>query len=136
MNLLKEILTFSLLADRPDAIRTVAEWDYEEWGKVPGNSVPRTIERINDKLNRDKPPLYILAISKGRVLGFAQFKRNGMSIYPEKEFWLGGTFVSPQFRGCGVGSALADRIGAVAKDFGVKDLYLQTAVLDGGLYRR
>lgn len=136
MKVLKENLTFVLLADRPDAIPTVAEWDYEEWGKVPGNSVQKTIERINGKLNRDKPPLYILAISEGRVLGFAQFKRSGISIYPEKEFWLGGTFVSPEFRGCGVGSALAERTAAAAKDFGVKNLYLQTEALDGGLYKR
>jgi len=136
MKVLKENLTFVFLADRPDAIQTVAEWDYEEWGKVPGNSVQKTIERINGRLNRDKPPLYILASSEGRVLGFAQLKRSGMSIYPEKEFWLGGTFVSPEFRGCGVGSALADKVAAVAKDFGVKNLYLQTEVLDGGLYKR
>ena len=133
---LKENLTFVFLADRPDAIPTVAEWDYEEWGKVPGNSVQKTIKRINGKLNRDKPPLYILAISEDRVLGFAQFKRSGMSIYPEKEFWLGGTYVSPAFRGCGVGSALAERTALIAEDFGVKNLYLQTEALDGGLYKR
>ncbi len=136
MKVLKENLTFVFLADRPDAIPTVAEWDYEEWGKVPGNSVRKTIKRINSKLNRDKPPLYILAISKGRVLGFAQFKRSGISNSPEKDFWLGGTFVSPEFRGCGVGSALADKVAELAKDFGVKNLYLQTEALDGGLYKR
>ncbi len=32
MKVLKENLTFVLLADRPDVIQTVAEWDYEEWG--------------------------------------------------------------------------------------------------------
>src|SRR5687767_14874313 len=105
MKVLKENLTFAFLADRPDAVQTVAEWDYEEWGKVSGNSVQKTIERIKERLNCDKPPLYILAILEDKVLGFAQFKRSGMSIYPEKEFWLGGTFVSPEFRRCGVGSA-------------------------------
>lgn len=59
-----------------------------------------------------------------------------MSIYPEMEFWLGGTFVSPKFRDCGVGLALANKVAAVAKDFGVKNLYLQTEALDGGLYKR
>lgn len=77
MEVLKENLTFVFLADRPDAIPTVAEWDYEEWGKVPGNSVEKTIERINGKLNRDKPPLYILAISEGRVLGLLSSSEMG-----------------------------------------------------------
>jgi GNAT superfamily N-acetyltransferase len=59
-----------------------------------------------------------------------------MSIYPEKEFWLESLFVSPEFRGCGIGSALAEEIAVIAKGFGVKELYLQTENLDGGLYKR
>jgi hypothetical protein len=35
-----------------------------------------------------------------------------------------------------MGSALADKVAAVAQDFGVKNLYLQTEALDGGLYKR
>jgi len=132
---LKDELTFAFLADRQDAIVTVAQWYYKEWGKVPGNSVEQTIERIKGKLNRDKPPLHILAISTGRVLGVAQLKLGEMSIYPEKEFWLGSLFVSHKFRGCGVGSALAEEIAVIAKRFGIKELYLQTEVLDGGLYK-
>jgi GNAT superfamily N-acetyltransferase len=133
---LKDELTFAFLADRQDAIVTVAQWYYKEWGKVPGNSVEQTIERIKGKLNRDKSPLHILAISTGRVLGVAQLKLREMSIYPEKEFWLGSLFVSHEFRGCGVGSALAEEIAVIAKRFGIKELYLQTEVLDGGLYKR
>jgi GNAT superfamily N-acetyltransferase len=133
---LKDELTFAFLADRQDAIVTVAQWYYNEWGKVPGNSVEQTIERIKGKLNRDNPPLHILAISTGRVLGVAQLKRREMSIYPEKEFWLGSLFVSHDFRGCGVGSALAEEIAVISKRFGIKELYLQTEVLDGGLYKR
>ncbi|WP_160295922.1 GNAT family N-acetyltransferase [Aliterella atlantica] len=134
--MLKDKLTFAFLADRQDAIVTVAQWYYEEWGKVPGNSVEQTIERIKGKLNRDKPPLHILAISRDRFLGVAQLKLREMSIYPEKEFWLGGVFVSPEFRGCNVGSALAEKIAVIAKGFEVKELHLQTEAVDGGLYKR
>ncbi|WP_009631591.1 GNAT family N-acetyltransferase [Synechocystis sp. PCC 7509] len=136
MKMSKDELNFVFLADRQDAISTVAQWYYELWGKVPGNSVEQTIERIKGKLNCDKPPFHILAISKDRVLGVAQFKLREMSIYPEKEFWLGSLFVSPEFRGCGIGSALAEEIVVIAKKFGVKEIYLQTEALDGGLYKR
>jgi GNAT superfamily N-acetyltransferase len=136
MKISNEDLAFVVLADRQDAIPTVAEWYYEGWGKVPGNSVEKTIEKIKGKLNRYKPPFHILAVSEDRVLGVAQFKLREMSIYPEKEFWLGSLFVAPEFRNCGVGSALAEKIAAIAKDYGVKELYLQTEALDGGLYKR
>src|SRR5690348_5405613 len=114
----KMALSFVFLADRQDAIPTVAEWYYEAWGNVPGNSVQKTIERIQAKLNRDKPPCHLLAISHNSVLGVAQFKRHEMSLYPEKEFWLGSLFVAPDWRGCGVGSALANEIATIAKAFG------------------
>jgi GNAT superfamily N-acetyltransferase len=129
-------LNFEFLVDRQDAIPIVAGWYFEEWGhKVPGNSILQTIERIKGKLNCDKAPLHILAVENEKVLGVAQFKRYEMDIYPDKEFWLGSLFVSPLFRGQGVGSALANKIALTAKDFGVQDLHLQTEVLDGGLYR-
>jgi GNAT superfamily N-acetyltransferase len=129
-------LNFEFLIDRQDAIPIVAGWYFEEWGhKVLGNSILQTIERISGKLNRDKAPLHILAVEEEKVLGVAQFKMYEMDIYPDKEFWLGSLFVSPAFRGQGIGSALADKIALTAKDFGVEDLHLQTEVLDGGLYR-
>lgn len=136
MKIANENLAFVFLADRQEAIPTVAQWYYEEWGRVPDNSVEKTIERIKGKLNRDKPPFHLLAVSGDQVLGVAQFKLDEMTIDPDKEFWLGSLFVAPEFRGCGVGSALAEKIASIAKDFGVEKLYLQTEALDGGLYQR
>ena len=129
-------MNFEFLVDRQDAIPIVAGWYFEEWGqKVPGNSIPKTIERISGKLNRDKAPLHILAVEDEKVLGVAQFKTYEMDISPDKEFWLGSLFVLPAFRGGGVGSALANKIAVTAKGFGVETLHLQTEALDGGLYR-
>ncbi|GBE93572.1 GNAT family N-acetyltransferase [Nostoc cycadae] len=136
MSPLEEDLSFRFLADIQTAIPTVAELYYQEWGKIPNNSVEKTIERIKGKLNHDNPPFHILAISGDHILGVAQFKLHEMSIYPDKEFWLGGLFVAPEFRGYGVGTALAEKITAIAKDFGANQLYLQTEALDGGLYKR
>lgn len=129
-------MNFEFLADRQDAIPIVARWYFEEWGhKVPGNSIEQTIERISGKLNRDKAPLHILAIEDEKILGVAQLKLHEMDIYPEQEFWLGALFVSPVSRGKGVGSAIANKIATIAEGFDVKELYLQTEALDGGLYR-
>ena len=54
--------------------------------------------------------------------------------FPDREHWLGGVYVSADFRGHAIGGQLADRIAAKATEFGVTDLYLQTERLDGGLY--
>jgi GNAT superfamily N-acetyltransferase len=133
----REDLKFEFLADRKDTIPIVARWYFEEWGyNVPGNSIQQTIDRLNGKLNRDKAPLHVLAVEDGKVLGVAQIKLHEMDIYPDREFWLGSLFVSPTSRGKGVGSALANKIATTATDFGVKDLYLQTEVLDGGFYQQ
>ena len=130
-------MKFEFLADRQDAIPIVAGWYFEEWGcNVPGNSVEQTIDRLNKKLNRDKLPLPVLAVESRKILGVAQLKLHEMDIYPEREFWLGSLFVETKSRGKGIGSALANKIVAIAADFGIKELYLQTEAVDGGLYQQ
>jgi GNAT superfamily N-acetyltransferase len=131
-------LNFEFIADRQDAIPMVARWYFEEWGKnVPGNSIEQTIERINGKLDLHKLPVLILAVEDEKILGVAQLKLHEMDIYPERNFWLGSLFVSPTCRGKGIGMALANQIAIIAiENFNVKELYLQTEDLDGGLYRQ
>ena len=130
-------LKFEFLADRQDAIPVVAKWYFEEWGyNVAGNSIQKSIDRITGKVNRQHTPLHILAVEDEKVIGVAQFKLHEMDIYPERKFWLGGLFVTSNSRGKGIGSALANKIATIAADFGVKELYLQTETLDGGLYQQ
>jgi GNAT superfamily N-acetyltransferase len=130
-------LKFEFLVDRQSAIPIVANWYFAEWGhSVPGNSIAKTIDRIEGKLNRDRVPLHILVIEDEKVLGVAQLKRYEMEIDLAREFWLGSLFVLPTARGKGIGSALADRIATIATEFKIPEIYLQTEVLDGGLYRR
>jgi GNAT superfamily N-acetyltransferase len=134
---MKSNFNFELLVDRQDAIPIVAKWYFQEWGyNVPDNSIQKTIDRITGKVNRRQPPLHILAVEDEKVLGIAQLKLHEMDTYPDREFWLGGLFVSPTFRSKGIGSALTNKIATIAADFGVKELYLQTEALDGGLYQQ
>lgn len=130
-------LRIELLADHPEAIPMVAGWSFHEWGKVvPGNSVEQTIERLQQRVNRDQPPLHFVAIEESGVVGVAQLKRHEMDIYPDREFWLGGLFVAPEARGFGVGAALARHIARKADLMEIEELFLQTEALDGGLYKR
>lgn len=126
------------LADRPDAVPTVARWYYDEWGhKDPTNSFELTCERLAGKLNKDRLPLPIIAVDTGRtVIGTAQLKRHEMDIFPDREFWLGSIYVAPSARGCGLATTLVNKIVELAVEFQVKELWLQTEALNGGLYAR
>jgi GNAT superfamily N-acetyltransferase len=59
-----------------------------------------------------------------------------MTIYPDKEHWIGGVYVAEKFRGKKVASTLVSHAITLAWDMGVKALYLQTIRHDGGLYRK
>ncbi len=130
-------MNFELLADRPEAINVVAGWYYDEWGRAnPNSSVARIAGNLARSMNRDRPPLVLLAVKNDNVVAAAELKYREMEIYPDKEHWLGGMFVLPALRGAGVASQLIERVVALAKGFGISTLYLQTERLDGGLYTR
>jgi GNAT superfamily N-acetyltransferase len=127
-----------LLFERPDAIVVVARWYYEEWGRdIPGNSAEKCAAWLTPLVNREHAPLHLAAVDGGpTVLGAAIIKLREMEIFPEREHWLGGVFVAPEFRAQGVAAALSARAIELAPSLGVEDLYLQTERLDGGLYAR
>jgi predicted GNAT family N-acyltransferase len=131
-------MDIKFLADRPDAVPTLARWYYNEWGhKEPGNSFEATCERLNGKLNRDIIPIPIIACeSDGTVIGAAQLKFREMDIFPEREVWLGGVYVAKGARGRGVGAALVSKVADLAKALKVPEVWLQTEALNGGLYAR
>ena len=131
-------LSFAYLADRLEAVPQIARWWFDEWGHTrPGDSVEALASRVRGLLNRDQLPIQVVAILENRIAGVAVLKLHEMfDRYPEKDFWLGDVFVAPEFRGQGIGSALAMRIVEIAKSRGIGSLHLQTQNLTGGLYAK
>ncbi|WP_444924535.1 GNAT family N-acetyltransferase [Microbulbifer sp. DLAB2-AF] len=128
-------MELQLLAENKQALPIVAEWYFTEWGYLrESNSLAKTRESLSDYLNTDKIPLLVIAVDSGAILGAAQLKYCEMTIYPEKEHWLGGVYVSKSHRGKKIAEAIIDRIISLAEQLGVSKLYLQTEHLDGGLY--
>ena len=125
------------LANNKSAIPTLAKWYFEEWGHLlEENSLDKEIQNLHLYLNTDKIPLIILAIKDQKILGAAQLKFREMDIYPDKEHWLGGVYVSKQHRGNGIAKIIISEAITKAKKLGVHKLYLQTEHLSGGLYSR
>jgi GNAT superfamily N-acetyltransferase len=129
-------MDFVFLADHEDAIPTIAGWYFAEWGHITKLSAEAVAAKMRDALNRDKIPLFVLAVEGEEILGVAGLKCREMPIYPDKEHWIGGVFVPPTHRGKGIASRLAKRIVEIAGSLGVRTLHLQTSKLNGGLYAR
>ena len=126
-----------LLADHREAMPVDARWYYDAWGhEIPDNSYAKVRESLRGRMNRDKPPLSIIAVNGDTPIGAAQLKIREMDTYPDREHWLGNVYVLPQARGHGLAATLAAKIADIATSFGIDTLYLQTERSDGGLYAR
>jgi hypothetical protein len=61
---------FVFLADRPDALPTIARWYFEEWGHLgAGTSVEEVAEKLRIYLNNDKIPLILMGVEGREILG-------------------------------------------------------------------
>lgn len=131
-------LEFEYLADRLDAISIVSKWYFDEWGHLSeGDSLERTRDRMQDYLKPDAIPFTLLMVCQNEVLGAAQLKHHELvETFPDREHWLGGVVVAPGRRGQGYGSQIVKHITKIAPRYRVRTLYVQTEVLDGGLYAR
>ena len=129
-------MQFKYLADRTEAIPTLANWYFNEWGHIgKGTTLDKVTANLQEYLQINSIPLIILAIDKDEVVGAAQLKYREMDIYPEKEHWLGGVYVSKKHRGNNTAQEIIRRLINDAKKFGVEKLYLQTEDKSGGLYK-
>lgn len=109
---------------------------FNEWGHIErGNTFDKVSRKLQGFLNTDKIPLIVLAVEGSEILGATQLKYREIDIYPEKEHWLGGVYVSEKYRGNNIVEKIIIKVVSVAKQLGVCKLYLQTEDLSGGLYR-
>lgn len=130
-------MEFVYLADRLDAVPLVAEWYFTQWGYLNDiSSLEKTIQLLQEYLNRTKLPLIILAIENENILGAVQLKTYEPTICPEKEHWLGGVYVAAHHRKKKIGEKLVKKAIEIAKAKNVSSLFLQTQKMDGGLYKR
>jgi len=128
-------LKFIFLADKKEMKAKVARWYFDEWGPlVQGATVESFDRKLDDYLNSNQIPLIVMAVDGEKVLGVAQLRCHEMSIYPDKEHWIGGVYVDSEFRGNNVASSLILKVQEVALSLGVKTIHLQTEKLNGGLY--
>ncbi|MBD3307966.1 GNAT family N-acetyltransferase [candidate division KSB3 bacterium] len=115
------------LKDHQDAIPTVAQWLFEQWGHLPpDNTLEKTVATLYENLHDDRIPLTIIAFSGDDVVGTASLIEQDLQTRPDLTPWLASVFVVPEQRGRGIGAALVRAIVDRARTLGVSPLYLFT----------
>jgi predicted GNAT family N-acyltransferase len=135
-------MDINLLNDKPDFIPQIAKWYSEEWGNLDDcseknrRSTAALEIKLADYLNVDTVPLVLVATKNSELVAAAQLRFQENNAYPEDSHWLGGVYVSEPHRGNGAARTLIDAILNKAKQLGIRQLYLQTEDLSGGLYKK
>jgi GNAT superfamily N-acetyltransferase len=130
-------LAVTLLATRPQEIPRVARWWCDEWGLPGRHSSFDDYVRELQALLPGVLPIHILADEAGGVVGVATLKvKIDHPLIPGQSHWLSGVYVDPSSRRRGIATSLCHEVLASARSRGVREVYLQTERLDGGLYAR
>ena len=120
-------MSIDYLADHPEFLRMLAEWQHGEWGHLrPGDSVEARMARLGKFSERDRIPLSVVAHDNGELLGSASLIPHDMETRLELTPWLAGVFVAPEHRRRGIGAALVRRVMVEAGRLNVSVLYLYT----------
>ena len=114
----------------------LARWYHAQWGQAVGTSLDDEQARLERAPDAEGFPLLVGAFEGGPLVGGAQIKRREMPAFPQHEYWLSSVYVADSHRGRGLASHLVEHLAAQALQKGVRELYLQTEALDGGLYAR
>jgi GNAT superfamily N-acetyltransferase len=121
-------MEISYLADHPEFIDTLAPWVLEHWRPILAQeTLEDRVAKFRAHLNRDTLPIAWVAHRGSQVLGTAALRAHDLHGRDDLTPWLGGVYVAPQFRGCGVGTALCAAVEDGAKTLSATPvLYLFT----------
>jgi GNAT superfamily N-acetyltransferase len=86
------------------------------------------VELYRTLLNDLSLPIALIAFKDGVPAGTALICEEDPEIKEGVSPWLEGLYVCNQFRMCGVGTALVEKIEVIAKDIGYGGLYLSSGL--------
>lgn len=113
-------------------IPIIAKWIHEEWAYVyPQKTFADIQKTLFGRMNENELPITLIAHDERGVLGTASLKESDLEILPDLSPWISNVYVHPDFRGTGVGRALAEEIERIAAHKGYGRLYLFNPLSQG-----
>jgi len=120
----------------PQFIEEIAEYFYEEWGYlIPERGLQGFVDSIMGRLNIDRIPFTLVAVSNGVFLGTVGIKEYDMDTRKDLSPWLAGLYVRKEYRNNSIGRILIENVIRKAKWMGICDLHLYTPSAEN-YYRR
>ena len=114
------------LADYPEHCETVARWNFDEWAYLYENSSYEGFLRgTKANLGKQQIPSTLIAVESNLAIGSASLLLEENKDRKDLSPWLSSMYVSPQFRGNGVGRALNERVIELARELGFTVIYLE-----------
>ncbi|HST30738.1 MAG TPA: GNAT family N-acetyltransferase [Chthoniobacterales bacterium] len=115
------------LADHPEYLPQLAQWQLEEWGPFSQDETLETrTAKLKTHMNRDKLSIAWVGHSNGQLLGSAALRVHDLEGREDLGPWLGGVIVGLEFRRQGIGEALCAVVEKHARLLGIETLYLFT----------
>jgi GNAT superfamily N-acetyltransferase len=120
-------VTIEYLEARPEAVPTIAEWVWQEWGFASIDACAEVLAHSR----RGTLPSRFVAFRDEEPLGIVNLIECNLPPRCHLTPWLAGLFVHPDHRGTGIGSALVLFCEREAIGFGARTLYLYTERAEG-----
>jgi N-acetylglutamate synthase-like GNAT family acetyltransferase len=124
---MRDKLQISYLADYPEFIPILGQWLFDYYEHILVEKTPEArISKLLTHLNKESLPIAWVAHADGQVLGTSALREHDLEDHAHLSPWLGGLFVSHEFRCMGIGSELVSAVEKKARLLGVNTLYLFT----------
>ena len=113
------------LGEHIELVPQIAAWQYEEWGDLtPEDSLEKRLELLRGRLNRDRVPLTLIALSGTVPVGTVALVETDLPGREDLGPWLASLLVPAELRRQGIGSALARRAVELAAELGYDELFV------------
>jgi GNAT superfamily N-acetyltransferase len=115
------------LKEKPEYLNQVVEWLYLEWGiNTEGSSLSTVKQKLETFKNINAIPINYVACKSEGLVGTFNLMLSDPPWRKDLSPWFASLHVEPTFRNQGIGTLLVKKAVSIAKQLGIRKLYLCT----------